>query len=308
MANDEREEEREFLAGLKARTGRDLAEWMAAIAARGFQDKNEIIDWLRNEGFPFARASWLERIHRNGGKPIHAGAPPAGPAGAGPAGPTPGHGRQAVPRPAAHPPRLVVVASASRPAPSPVQATAPLQPAPAPAEAVSTPSAAPDLQTARAEHGVRPAGSDPIPPPSAVAANAKPAKKAPKPPPLVEAPADGAALEKLVAAAKGYRPLYHHLEAQIRRAIPGAVVAARDRYVAIGAPLEFAAVTLHPTEIRLGLALDDRPFDGDLQPAKLRGPGAAITHMVVLTDARQVNDALLALLQDANSRVNADGG
>jgi hypothetical protein len=132
----------------------------------------------------------------------------------------------------------------------------------------------------------------------------KPAKKAPKPPPLVEPTADPAALEKLVTAAKGYRPLYHHLEAQIRRAIPGAVIAARDRYIAIGAPLEFAAVTLHPTELRLGLALGDRPFDARLQPAKLRGPGAGITHMIVLTDARQVSEDLLALLKAAHDGVS----
>jgi hypothetical protein len=52
MVNDEREEEHQFLQGLKARTGRDLAEWMAAIATQGFSDKNEIIDWLRSEGLP----------------------------------------------------------------------------------------------------------------------------------------------------------------------------------------------------------------------------------------------------------------
>ena len=75
MAKDEREEEREFLSGLKARTGRDLGEWMAAIAAQGFTDKNEIIDWLREQSLPFARASWLERIHRNGGKPIYSSDP-----------------------------------------------------------------------------------------------------------------------------------------------------------------------------------------------------------------------------------------
>ena len=44
---------------------------MAAIAAQGFSDKNETIDWLREQGIPFARASWLERIHSNGGKPIY---------------------------------------------------------------------------------------------------------------------------------------------------------------------------------------------------------------------------------------------
>ena len=79
MAKDEREEEREFLSGLKARTGRDLGEWMAVIAAQGFTDKNEIIDWLREQSLPFARASWLERIHRNGGKPIYWDSPPRKP-------------------------------------------------------------------------------------------------------------------------------------------------------------------------------------------------------------------------------------
>jgi hypothetical protein len=229
MANDEREEEREFLEGLKARTGRDLAEWMAAIAAQGFHDKNEIIDWLRNEGLPFARASWLERIHRNAGEPIHAGGAAASPKGSDPA-----------PRRSPGPP--------------------PAKPPPEPAE---------------------------------------------KAPPLVEASSDAGALERLLAAAKGYRPLFHHLEAQIRRAIPGAIVAPRDRYVSIGAPREFAAVTLHPTEIRLGLDLGDRPFAAQLQKAKLRGPGRAITHMVSLTDARQVDGALLALIEAANARVNA---
>jgi predicted transport protein len=312
MANDERPneqaEEREFLAGLKARTGRDLAEWMAAIAAQGFQDKNEIIDWLRIEGLPFARASWLERIHRNGGKPIHAGSLPGAPAGSGPAGLTPGHGGPAVSaRPASAPPRLVVVPSVPPPQPSPVQAVLPPQRAPSqpPVHVVATPPAAPPVQTAPVEHGVSPqrrdTGSDPDkphPPP-------KPAKKAPKPPPLIKPPTDPAVLEKLVATAKGYRPLYNHLEAQIRRAIPGVIIAARDRYVAFGAPLEFAAVTLHPTEIRLGLSLGDRAFDARLLQARLRGPGPGITHMVVLTDARQVNDELLGLLKAANALVNA---
>jgi hypothetical protein len=72
MATDYTEKEREFLADLKADTGRDLAEWMAAISARGFRDKNEVIDWLRSQGFMFWKASWLERVHHNGGKPIYA--------------------------------------------------------------------------------------------------------------------------------------------------------------------------------------------------------------------------------------------
>jgi hypothetical protein len=232
MSNDEREEERAFLEGLKARTGRDLAEWMAAIEVQGSSDKNEIIDWLRTQGLPFARASWLERIHRNGGKPIHAD----GPAESGPAG-----------------------------APIAKRIAPPRQPSPRPAP-------------------VPKAESDAKPP--------------------VQAAQD---LEKLLSAAKGYRPLYQMLEGEIRKAIPDAVFAARDRYVSIGAPSEFAAVTLHPTEVRLGLDLGDRPYDAQLQKAKLRGPGPAIGHMIVLTDARQMNDALLALVHTANRRVNGAG-
>jgi hypothetical protein len=236
---DEQQEEHEFLAGLKARTGRDLAEWMAAIAAHGFHDKNEIIDWLRSEGLPFARASWLERIYRNGGKPIHGDVPVS-----------------ALTPEAA---RLSVSDAAKGPA-------EPRRP-PAPRPTV-------------------PPRSEPEARPSADAAQE---------------------LEKLVSAAKGYRPLYHLLESQIRQAIPNATFSARGRYVSVAAPAELAAITLHPTEIRLGLDLGDRPFDAEVQKAKLRGPGPAITHMVLLTDARQVSGELLALVKAANQRVNGAG-
>ena len=234
MAKDEREEEREFLTGLKARTGRDLGEWMAAIAAQGFNDKNEIIDWLREQSLPFARASWLERIHRNGGKPIYSDAPPK---------------------------KLID------------KLREPEQP--------STPVVQP---------------AEPPPKPSAPATA-----------PAAPAPSHAAAqsLEKLIAAAKGYQPLYHLLESEMRRAVAELAIVPKAGYLSFGAPAEFAALTLHATELRLGLDLGDRPFDPLLQKAKLKGPGPAITHMAVLTDARQVNEELLAAIKAANARVNA---
>jgi len=60
--------------------------------------------------------------------------------------------------------------------------------------------------------------------------------------------------------------------------------------------------------VRLGLDLGDRAFDARLQEAKLRGAGPAITHMLVLTDARQVDEALSALVASANARVNPGPG
>ena len=232
MAADEREEEREFLGGLKARTGRDLSEWMAAIAAQGFVDKNEIIDWLREQGLPFARASWLERIQRNGGKPIYSDPPP----------------KRTNERP-------------REPEPRPAPANRPAEPAPK----RPTPAAAPAALTTD----------------------------------------DAAALEKLVAAAKGYRPLYHLLEAEVRNVLPNLAIAPKAGYLSLGAPGEFGALTLHASELRLGLDLGERPFDPFVQKAKVKGAGTAITHMVVLTDARQVNDDLFAAIKAANARVNA---
>jgi hypothetical protein len=231
MARDEQEQEQEFLADLEVRTGRNLAQWMALIAAQGFTDKNETIDWLRAQGIPFARASWLERIHSNGGKPIY-GAEPS-----------------------------------SRPA----------KPAPQPRPAAQ---ARPEAQ------------QRPEPPPK------------PAPAPRAPSERDKADLESLLAAAKGYRPLYHLLEAEIRSAVPILTITPKPGHIALGAPGEFAAVTLHATELRLGLALSDGPFDMPLQKTKMRGVAAAISHMLVLTDARQINPELIKLIKAANARVN----
>jgi len=216
MTRDEQEEEREFLADLEARTGRTLSDWMAAIATQGFADKNETIDWLREQGIPFARASWLERIHSNGGKPIYLHQTPK-------------------PGPEIKPPM-------------------PLKPQPAASRA----------PTAR----------------------------------------EVANLDKLLAAGKGYRPLYQLLEAEIRGAVPGLTIMPKAAYISLGAPREFAAVTLHATELRLGLDLGDRAFDLGVRKPRMRGPGPSISHMLVLTDARQVNADLLNLIKAANARVN----
>lgn len=73
MSSAYAEKEREFVANLAEDTGRDLAGWMTAIARSGYTQRNDIIDWLRLQGFQFAWASWLERIHHNGGRLIYGG-------------------------------------------------------------------------------------------------------------------------------------------------------------------------------------------------------------------------------------------
>lgn len=65
--------EREFLANLEQGSGRSLDAWMEAIKSQNLPHRNDIIDWLRLQGFMFSKASWLERIHHNGGKPLYGG-------------------------------------------------------------------------------------------------------------------------------------------------------------------------------------------------------------------------------------------
>ena len=138
MSIDYGERERQFLETLKADTGRGLDEWMAAIAAAGLTQRNDIIDWLRRQGFMFSKASWLERIHNNGGRPIYADAA------------SPRQRTRPQPRP-----RLVVVPAAQTPGPAaapppqpPPSITAPAAPPVAAPSAPAPPPAAPPTDQA----------------------------------------------------------------------------------------------------------------------------------------------------------------
>ncbi len=129
MSRKHAELEREFIEDLEPRTGRSLAAWMTLIDATGLTDRNAIIDWLRPRGLTFAHASWLERIHHNGGRPIYgetAERPPP-------------HTLQPTPAPPPSPaPRLMPATPAAaiqQPAP------APPAPRPSPATAASAPGA-----------------------------------------------------------------------------------------------------------------------------------------------------------------------
>lgn len=249
MSVDYGEKERQFLATLKADTGRDIDEWLAAIAAAGLAERNEIIDWLRRQGFMFSKASWIERIHNNRGRPIYAG-----------------HG---APRARAEP-------RTNTPAHPPAE----LSPAPPP----------PTLKPA-----------SPAPPSPAPQAPAQPAAAAAAPLPASTAPT--ADLDALLARAKAYRPLANFVVAEIRKAVPGVAVLPHQGYLAFRTGgRDFAILAVTPRELRLALATGTLPDGLALEPARFSPPlkGApAVTHMTVLTDARQVTPALMSAVSEA---------
>lgn len=237
MATDFGEKEREFIDGLKENTGRDLGEWMQAISAAGLGHRNDIIDWLRHKGLMFSKASWLERIHHNGGKPIYAGVP-----------------KEAAPR-----------RPALRRREAPVTPLAPAQ--------------------------------SPEPPPRA------PAPAVPPAPPA--APSAGGDVDALLAKAKAYRPLAQHVLAKIKSVNPAAQISARENAVAIGGPSPFAVLGITAKELRLHLALGEHPFDEVVKKGQAGGglgKGEALSHMLVLTDARQIDARFIDLITLAAAR------
>ncbi len=246
MAIDFGEKERAFIDGLKEATGRNLSEWMAAIAGQELPHRNDIIDWLRQQGFMFSKASWLERIHHNGGHPIYADAAKTSP-----------------------------------------RVRRPRRDASVPSEANST---APDMP--------RPAND----------VGAAPARVAPAPPPAPAAAADtDAALTELLAKAKAYRPLAQAVITRVRSVRPAARLDARETFLAIADPETFAALGIGAKELRLHLALGEHPTDDLLKkgaPGGGLGKGDALSHMIVLTDARQIDQRLLDLVRLAATRVN----
>ncbi len=88
---------------------------------------------------------------------------------------------------------------------------------------------------------------------------------------------------------------------------PAARFEPRETFIAIADPEAFAALGIGAKELRLHLALGDHPTDDRLKkgaPGGGLGKGDALSHMVVLTDARQIDQRLLELVRLAATKVN----
>lgn len=259
MAIDYAEKEREFLEGLAEDTGRDLDGWMAAIAEANPGDRNAIIDWLRTQGFLFAKASWLERIHHNGGRPIYLDAPvpkamPVMPA--------------ASQRPASEP------APAARPAPDPAPAARPA------AERATVPATRPtDVKT------------DPHPPVAAAAPSAPSPSGADREAALEVLLAEAKAYRPLATF------VLKEIERMVPdvQFIPEAGYVALHHALPIGA-LTIAPRELR-LALAFGPQPAPDPFVKARFPKTHPNMPGTLTHMVILNDARQITPALLAAVR-----------
>ena len=312
MSTDYEDKEREFLSYLKADTGRDLAEWMVAISEAGLAHRNDIIDWLRQQGFIFARASWLERIHHAGGRPIYLSEVPPNlerqPR-------TSGSDHQQVRTPTSPPQAHQPPQPAQPPAPPAQVPPVPSRPvlvytAPEPQKPREpAPSRAP-AETERPLPFARPTEATPEKPEAPQNGAAKPVQAKPqtRTVPVPGATGPGGDVSALVAKAKAYAPLAGFILRSLSEALPGTILQATGNYISCNRPETFAILVPGTRDIRLGVALDTVPFEREIVTARFTklspAPPKAISHMVILTDARQVDAALMDLLRSANASVN----
>jgi Domain of unknown function (DUF5655)/Domain of unknown function (DUF4287) len=109
-------------------------------------------------------------------------------------------------------------------------------------------------------------------------------------------------LENQFAKAAHQRSLFDALTGFVKTHFPNAATLPKKTYVSILEKREFAALNIKPQELRIGLDLGDRPFDDTVAKAKLAGPMPRISHMFVLTHARQLDACLADLLRQSHGR------
>src|SRR5690606_3264878 len=113
------------------------------------------------------------------------------------------------------------------------------------------------------------------------------------------------AVDALLARAKAFRPLAVFVIAEIRKALPGVTVTPRDGYVTFRTrDADFALLAISAKDLQLGLTLESAPASLALEAPRFPAVRGAppMTHMIVLTDARQITPALLAAVAQAASR------
>lgn len=109
-------------------------------------------------------------------------------------------------------------------------------------------------------------------------------------------------LSNQFAKAAGMRGLYESLAAFVKQHFPNSSILPKKTYVSLLEKREFAAINIKPKELRLGLDLGDRAFDERVTKAKLSGPMPRISHMLVITDAAQLDARLAELLKLSHER------
>jgi len=109
-------------------------------------------------------------------------------------------------------------------------------------------------------------------------------------------------LDNQFAKAGEMRPLYAAFIAFVAKNFPTASLLPKKTYVSVLDNREFGAINIKPKELRIGFDLGDKPFDEIMSKSKLTGPMPRISHMMVITDAGQLDTKIIELLKHSHAR------
>jgi dsRNA-specific ribonuclease len=99
-------------------------------------------------------------------------------------------------------------------------------------------------------------------------------------------------LNKQLSGKEHLKPLYEKLIQFVQSALKETQVIPKVTYISLTGKKEFAAINFKKDEIRLGMALKNEPFTDELTKAKISGPMAHISHMLIITETKQLNNEL----------------
>ena len=116
---------------------------------------------------------------------------------------------------------------------------------------------------------------------------------------------ENALLENQFAKCPEMRSVFDGISEKIISSIQGTQLIPKKTYLSFTAVREFAAINIKPNEIRLGLDLGVEPFSETLQKSKLTGPMTRISHMLVLTELKDLDKNAMALLTQSYNRTHS---
>jgi len=100
------------------------------------------------------------------------------------------------------------------------------------------------------------------------------------------------------------KKLYDRVEELVKTTFSEVQIVPTKGYISFRNKREFAVARINNKEIRIGLDLEDTPFDAYVQKAKSLGTMPRISHMVEVTESSEINDDLNQKLKEANQFVN----
>ena len=109
-------------------------------------------------------------------------------------------------------------------------------------------------------------------------------------------------LENQFTKAPDIRSLYDAFVLFVEKNFPDASILPKKTYVSVLENREFGAINIKPKELRIGFDLGDRIFDESVSKSKLTGAMPRISHMMVITDAEQLDNNLVELLKQSHAR------